>query len=316
MSLKNLVERFKGEVRFNRYEDNASYSQIRAWSKNALSKINNKQKLPNQKAEVEIVAGLNEVLFPVDYALASQEALLAVEYGYSKSYTESLDFSSNITQPVIDRNVSKQRQRIPVPVVNTIQLYGVSRKALKLHLFPSISRTETLVYYANYQVDDEGWEITIKDQPLPGEDVIVVAKNTVTYQFVNSNPTNNQVKLGSTSVFTAQNLANRINANKNSSGVIAEARGQKVFITGENVIVDTVITVDGVKLFLTHIDAVDNLDSKVAVAHYQWMEASYYDYLATDLSSPISDAATRKLFADKAVRLFDQALEDLDFTML
>lgn len=315
MSLRTLVENFKAEVRFNRYDDNASYFQIRRWSRNALDRINGKQKLPNQKADVEILSGSNDVLLPCNYAIANQDALLAVEYGYSKNYVTS-HYHSAITRPVIDRLVTTGKTKLPAPVVNTIQLYGVSRKALKLHITPSISRTETLIYHANYQVDDEGWEITIKEQPLAGESVTITAKNLANYQFVNSNPVSNQVKLGSTAVFTAQNLANQINVNKNASGIIAEAKGQTVFITGEQDIVDTVIQVDGVKLVLGNIDAIDTLDGKVRTAHYQWMEASYYDYLATDLASPITDPQTRKLFSDKATRLFDKALEDLDFTML
>lgn len=310
MSIRALLA--KSKVEFERTGVSAAIADLqrRGYLERALTFLSDREPNDNQQATVNITANSFDVPLPIDYLCAEEEALLAVEYGYSSSYLSVGD--SNINYPFasgyqfgnqINASLQPPHSRrtgsVPRPQVTDGVVKGINRKILKLHSAYTADRTETLIYLARYLVDDDHWEVTINSNPTATSTCIIAG---VTITFIASGTTNaSNCVIGSTVNFTAKNLARSINASTNTTGVAAKAEGAKLYISGSNDDdVDFSITVDGVKLTASHVDAINNLPNEQETKILNLIDSKSYLYLSTLPSTP---AELRKVYSDLAIKL-------------
>jgi hypothetical protein len=310
VSVIQLINNFASGVSDNPYDGSVEVAQRRRWLKNALSKINRKWAIPNAHSLVSVVKDESDVILPVDYKYAKEPALMAVEYGYSRSFAASagIDLSlyeGSIAQPIAARLASKPVGVTPKPKVGKVQVYGVTREALKLHRTPSANRSEILVYYASYAVEDERQRLIIKSNPDEGL-IIEIADIAYTLVIALENPNDSaQILIGSSKTATARNISSAVNNKTEETGVRSVAVGEAIDFFGESEELDFEIFFERDIFTLEQIQALNTLDSKTEDLVWKFMEASQYSFLSDCSSIALTDKQ-RDLYARKAERLFTE----------
>ncbi len=298
MSVRKLITDFAASADRNAKKGNFSAAQRRQWLKNALAAINEQSPIADKQALIEIKANAVRAVLPLDYYTAKDEALLAVEYGYSKDYLSSngisTDYADIISAPIADTNGRRVNARLPKPEVTRGELYGVTHRVLNLHNAPANDHKEVLLYYANHRVEDPYWQIIIKSNPVEGE-MLQIGELTYTATLANEVATG-EFKVAAKPSQTAENLATAITARAYETGIIAIAQGQVVKVLGKDKDLDFTIVVDGEKLSAEYLEAVNTLDSNLMARVVQWMQAEQAECLGE---------------SKKAERLFRQAMDGL-----
>lgn len=315
MSERDLLSKFRRRVSGDPYDSSVEDDQVKAHLRESLAILSDAKPIENHEATVQIVSGSINVVLPPDFRMAEEIALLAVEYGFSQDYCIDLqNYGAN--RPVAAYNTKlRYLSPIPKPQQTEQNVYGVSRKVLKLHASPNVDREETLVYWANYWVEDDRAEITLKENLTAGTTVVITvrtgsATTVYTYTAVSTTPGANEFKVGLSALATARNLKALVNANTGTTGLVAENIGQMVRVTGSTADVDFTVTSASASISIEALPAYSNMDSAVETRVLKLMESQYYDYLGTDpaMNGIISDQV-RALYLQKAERLREQALD-------
>jgi len=318
MSLKQFISDFNGAVEFNHKQGNTSFAQKSKWLANGLAKINSISPLADQQSNLDIKSDDSNLLLPRNYNNTVQLALMAVEYGFSQQFIadlrESVTSGDLLTSPIINRlpRYRAYGYSYPTPRVTSISNNGITRKALILHTPSNKDRRETLIYFANYEVSDFFQELVITAQPVASNSVEIVGLNSLTYEFVSTTPSTNQVKIGSTLSFTVSNLANAINKNTKASGVQAKVFGNslRLFSANEETDLDFNLVLIGNFGTLEAFEPVNNLDSDKTFRAYKWMEGEHCQYIAHAFASKLGDRIINS-YEKKSANAFTEALNGL-----
>ena len=318
MSLKQFILDFDSAVQFNFAQGETSFAQKSKWLQNGLAKINSISPLADQEASLEIKTDDKYVLLPRNYKSTIQLALQAVEYGFSKRFIEDIKEGTTegsiLTSPIMN-TLPRYRAydcSYPSPRVTNISDKGVSRKALSLHSPSAGDRTETLIYFANYEVADCYQELVFTEHPVSSNRVQVIGLTTVNYDFVTTTPTSNQVKIGSQLSFTLNNLLTAINKNTKTSGIVAKVSGHtlQLFSSDPKIDIDFSIVLTGDFGEVTFFEPVNNLDSETILRAYKWIEGEHYLYMAHAFAPALGNRSVDS-YEKQSDRAFKEALDGL-----
>lgn len=329
MSIRNFLTNFRQGNYLIPTTRIVSDAQLRRFLDTALRKFNAKKVIENAQATVQVVAQSKNVILPLDYATAFNPSLIAVEYGFSAQYVTKFStlpryyygssFASQI-YAALEIPRSLKQITIPSPETPTELIFGRARKVLKLHSTPSEARTETLIYHAKYSIADPSIEITVNSQPTNGLTFIITgASGNITYTLLNVPINLNDIKIGSTTNYTANNIAAAINKNTTTTKVAAIVEGSVVITYSfdpsdkfNSTDIDFSLTVDNTILTQQSFPASTNLEHLAQSRIIDWVTGEGYAYLATQPSTLI-DSATRRTYLQQAKEYKDQALADIGF---
>ena len=316
MSIRLFLDEFIKSVSLNVYDPSVAEAQRRDWLKDGLAEINKNHSISNSLATVEILANNRVVYLPRDYKLAEDEALFAVEYGYSGSYIEDQGLDSgeleSISSPIYNPTNLRNLGEVLEPRVSRVNRYGVSRYALRMHKAFTSDRSEGLLYNALHEVTDPTQEVSLLSNPIGGTIISISSANKIDYEFVysNRNSLQYQVLIGRTKSATAKNLAQAIERNNEDEDVTARSIGETVILTGYKSDVDFLVTLNENIFSLEQLESTNSLTLELQAEVIRWVQYRQYDYLATAEHLDLSDPA-RSLYLKKAKDIKESVLDAL-----